>query len=180
MSNSVKTKKIHLDRFEDEEEYDEIYFTVIPNIQNEIEASIRQGEWYKKITYDIEELKDYDQTTINNIIDDIYNYGGAELQNEGFKIAMQFNNYTLDYYISVDTDVNCGNLDYNLMDKLLTNDYLHYIEDINRYIKIFNQFNTVITNDDNIIVIDNEQQVKVTFFVSDWGKWEHYVEKMED
>ena len=66
------------------------------------------------------------------------------------------------------------------MDKLLTNDYLQEIEDVRRYIKVFNQYNTVISNDDEVIVIDNEQQAKVTFFVSDWGRWEHYVERIED
>lgn len=135
---------------------------------------------YQKITYDIEVLKEYDEKTIDNIIDDVYQYDGEDFTNEGFKVDMKFNGYVLTYYIAVDTDVNDGHLDYNLMDKLFTNNYLHYIEDIARYIKVFGQYNSVIPNDDEVIVIDNEQQTKVTFFVGDWGRWEHYVERIED
>lgn len=179
MSNCVKTKKIYVDKFE--EKYDEILYSVIADIQEIIEESIKNGEWYESITFVIEELKPYDEKTIDNIIDDVYQYDGEDFTNEGFKIAMQFNNdYTVDYYIAVDTDVNDGHLDYNLMDKLLTNDYLQDIEDVRRYIKVFNQYNTVISNDDEVIVIDNEQQAKVTFFVSDWGRWHHYTKQLEN
>lgn len=177
MKNSVK---VYVDKFEQEEEYDNLLYSVIVNIQEKIEESIREGEWYKKITYEIEELKNYDENTIENILHDIFNYDGEELTNEGFNVDMQFNNYTLDYYIAVDTDVNDGHLDYNLMDKLFSNNYLQYIEDINRYIKVFNQYNTVMSNDDDeIIVIDNEQQTKVTFYI-DYDKWAHTMERMED
>lgn len=178
MKNCVK---VYVDKFEDEEKYDNLlYFSVIPSIQNAIEASIRQGEWYKKITYEIEELKDYDEKTIDDIIDDVYQYDGEDFTNEGFKVDFQFNDdYTVDYYISVDTDVNCGHLDYNLMDKLFSNDYFENIEDVRRYIKVFDQHNTVLSNDDEFIVIDNEQKAKVTFFVSGWFKWEHCVEHIE-
>jgi len=177
---AYKTKKIHLDRFEDEEEYDEIFFSVIPNIQNAIETSIRNGEWYKSITFEIEELKDYDDKTIDNIIDDIFNYGGAHLQNDGFNVGMKFNGYVLTYYITVDTDVNQGHLDYHLMDKLLTNNYLQDINVVRRYIKMFNQYNSVIRDDNEFVVIDNEQKVKVTFYIGDWGRWEHTMERMEN
>ena len=39
MINCVKTKKIYVDKFE--EKYDEILYSVIPTIQNEIEESIK-------------------------------------------------------------------------------------------------------------------------------------------
>lgn len=176
MKNSVK---VYVNKFEQEEEYDNLLYSVIPNIQEKIEESIREGEWYKKITYEIEELKNYDENTIENILHDIFNYDGEELTNEGFKVDMSFHDYTLDYYIAVDTDVNCGHLDYDLMNKLLTNNYLDNIDVINRYIKVFGQYNSVISNDDEVIVIDNELKAKVTFFVSDWGRWEHYTERIE-
>ena len=176
MKNCVK---VYVDKFEDEEKYDEILYSVIPTIQNEIEESIREGEWYKSITFEIEELKDYDEKTIDNIIDDVYQYDGEDFTNEGFKVDMEIHDYTLYYYIAVDTDVNDGHLDYELMDKLLTNDYLQDIEDVRRYVKVFDQHNTVLSNDDEFIVIDNEQHAKVTFFVSGWLKWEHCVERIE-
>ncbi len=165
MSNCVETKKNYLDKLEQEEEYINLLYSLIEDIQNEIEESIRNGEWYQKITYEFIDGNDYD---------------GEDFQNEGFKVDMSFHDYTLDYYITVDTDVNCGHLNYNLMDKLLANDYLQDIEDVRRYVKVFNQYNTVLSNDDEIIVIDNEQKAKVTFFVSDWFKWEHYVEHIEE
>lgn len=179
MNNSVK---VYVNKFEEEEKYDNLlYFSVIPSIQEKIEASIRNGDWYKQITCEIEELKDYDEDTIDNIIDDVYQYDGEGFTNEGFKVDMSFHDYTLEYYIAVDTDVNCGHLDYNLMDKLFSNNYLQYIEDINRYIKVFNQYNTVMSNDDDeIIVIDNEQHAKVTFYITAWGQWGHTMERIEE
>ena len=180
MSNCVETKKNYLDKLEQEEEYINLLYSLIDDIQNEIEVSIRNGEWYQKITYEFIDGNDYDEETFYKLIDDIYQHDGEDFQNEGFKVDMSFHDYTLDYYITVDTDVNCGHLDYNLMDKLLANDYLQDIEDVRRYVKVFNQYNTVLSNDDEIIVIDNEQKAKVTFFVSDWFKWEHYVEHIEE
>lgn len=180
MSNCVETKKNYLDKLEQEEEYINLLYSVIGDIQNEIEESIKKGELYESITFEIEELKPYDEKTIDNIIDDVYQYDGEDFTNEGFKVDMEIHDYTLYYYIAIDTDVNDGHLDYNLMDKLLTNDYLQEIEDVRRYVKVFNQYSTVLSNDDEIIVIDNEQQAKVTFFVSDWGRWEHYVERLKD
>lgn len=179
-SNCVETKKNYLDKLEQEEEYINLLYSLIGDIQNEIEESIRNGEWYQNITYKFIDGNDYDEETFYKLINDIYQHDGEDFQNEGFNVDMKFNGYTLIYYIAVDTNVNDGYLDYNLMNKLFSNNYLQYIEDINRYIKIFNQFNTVITNDDDIIVIDNEQKAKVTFFVSDWFKWEHYVEHIEE
>lgn len=171
----------NVDKFEQEEEYDNLlYFSVIPSIQNAIEESIKKGDWYKKITYEIEELKDYDEETIDNITDDVYQYDGGDFTNEGFKVDMQFNGYVLTYYIAVDTDVNQGHLDYELMDKLLTNNYLQDINVVTRYIKMFNQYNGVIRDDDEFIVIDNEQHAKVTFYVTAWGQWGHYMERMEN
>lgn len=179
MINCVEAKKIYLDKLEQEKEYINLLYSVIEEIQNEIEESIKKGDWYKKITYEIDENY-YDEETINRIMDDIYQYDGADFTDEGFKVAMQFNDdYTVDYYIAVDTDVNDGHLDYNLMDKLFTNNYLQNIEDVRRYIKVFDQYNTVLSNDDEIIVIDNEQKAKVTFFLSGWFKWEHSVEHIE-
>ena len=177
MSNCVKTKKIYVDKFE--EKYDEILYSVIGDIQEIIEESIKNGEWYESITFEIEELKPYDEKTIDNIIDDVYQYDGEDFTNEGFKIDMEIHDYTLYYYIAIDTDVNDGHLDYNLMDKLLTNDYLQDIEDVRRYIKVFNQYNTVLSNDDEIIVIDNEQHAKVTFYITAWGQWGHTMEEMD-
>lgn len=166
-----------LDKFEQEEEYDNLlYYSVIPSIQNKIETSIRNGEWYKQITYEIEELKPYDEETIDNIIDDVYQYDGEDFKNKGFKVEMLLKDYTLSYYIAVDTDVNCGHLDYNLMDKLLINNYLQDINVVRQYIKVFGQYNSVIPNDYEFIVIDNEQHAKVTFYISDWGRWEHTME----
>lgn len=178
---SVETKKNYLDKLEQEEEYINLLYSVIGDIQNEIEESIKKGDWYRKVTYEFIVGNDYDEETFYKLIDDIYQHDGEDFQNEGFKVDMQFNNdYTVDYYIAVDTDVNCGHLDYDLMNKLLTNNYLQDIEDVRRYVKVFNQYNTVLSNDDEIIVIDNEQKAKVTFFVGDWGRWEHYVEHIED
>lgn len=176
MINCVETKKIYLDKLEQEKEYINLLYSVIEEIQNEIEESIKKGDWYKKITYEID-ANDYDEETIDQIIEDIDI--SEDFKVEGFKIDMQFNDdYTVDYYIAVDTDVNDGHLDYNLMDKLLVI-YLQNIEDVRRYVKVFNQYNTVLTNDGEIIVIDNEQKTKVTFFVDDWGRWEHCVERIE-
>lgn len=180
MSNCVETKKNYLDKLEQEEEYINLLYSIIGDIQNEIEESIRNGEWYQKITYEFIDGNDYDEETFYKLINDIYQHDGEDFQNEGFKVDMSFHDYTLDYYITVDTDVNCGHLDYDLMNKLLTNNYLDNIDVINRYIKVFGQYNSVISNDDEVIVIDNEQQVKVTFFVEDWGRWEHYVERLKD
>lgn len=169
MNNSVKN-------FEEKEAYINLLNELIGDIQNEIEESIKNGDLYKKIPYEIV-ADEYDEETIDQIIEDI---DIEDFKIEGFEIDMQFNDdYTVDYYISVDTDVNDGHLDYNLMDKLLANNYLENIEDVRRYVKVFNQYNTVLSNDDEIIVIDNEQKAKVTFFVSDWGRWEHYVERIE-
>ena len=171
----------NLNKFEQEEEYDDLlYYSVIPSIQEKIEASIRNGDWYKQITCEIEELKDYDEDTIDNIIDDVYQYDGEDLENEGFKVDIKLDGYILTYYITVDTDVNQCHLDYHLMDKLLTNNYLQDINVVTRYIKMFGQYNSVIRNDDEFIVTDNEQHAKVTFYISDWGKWEHTMERMED
>lgn len=171
----------NLNKFEHEEEYDNLlYYSVIPNIQEKIEESIRNGEWYKQNTYEIEELKDYDEETIDNIIDDVYQYDGEDFKNEGFKVDMQFNGYILTYYIVVDTDVNQGHLDYHLIDKLLTNNYLQDINVVTRYIKMFNQYNGVIRDNNEFIVIDNEQHAKVTFYISDLGQWEHTMERMEN
>lgn len=170
MNNSVKN-------FEYQEEYNNLLNSLIGDIQNEIEESIKNGDWYKKIPYEIV-ADEYDEETIDNIIEDI---DIEDFNIEGFKIAMQINdNYTVDYYIAVDTDVNDGHLDYNLIDKLLANNYLQDIEDVRRYVKIFNQYNTVLTNNNEVIVIDNEQKVKVTFFESGWFKWEHCVERIEE
>lgn len=180
MSNCVETKKNYLDKLEQEEEYINLLYSLIGDIQNEIEESIRNGEWYQKITYEFIVGNDYDEETFYKLINDIYQYDGEDFQNEGFKVDMSFHYYTLEYYIAVDTDINCGHLDYNLMNKLLANNYLKEIEDVRRYIKVFGQYNTVLSNDDEIIVIDNEQKVKVTFFVDDWGRWEHYVERLKD
>lgn len=170
MNNSVKN-------FEYQESYRTLLNELIGDIQNEIEESIKNGDLYKKIPYEIV-ADEYDEETIDQIIEDI---DIEDFKFEGFKIDMVFNDdYTIDYYISVDTDVNCGHLDYKLMDKLLTNNYLQDIEDVRRYIKVFNQYNIVLSNDNEIIVIDNEQKTKVTFFVSDWFKWEHCVERIEE
>lgn len=175
---SVETKKNYLDKLEQEEEYINLLYSLIGDIQNEIEESIRNGEWYQKITYEFIDGNDYDEETFYKLIDDIDVV--EDFKYEGFKIAIQFNNdYTLDYYIAVDTDVNDGHLDYNLMDKLLANDYLQDIEVVRKYIKMFNQYNTVLSNDDEIIVIDNEQKAKVTFFESGWFKWEHTIERID-
>lgn len=176
---TVETKKNYLDKLEQEEEYINLLYSVIGDIQNEIEESIKKGDWYRKVTYEFIVGNDYDEETFYKLIDDIYQHDGEDFQNEGFKVDMSFHNYTLEYYIAVDTDVNCGHLDYNLMDKLLTNNYLDNIDVINRYVKVFNQNNSALSNDYDVIVIDNEQQVKVTFHVGDWGKWEHYVERLE-
>jgi len=174
MNNSAK---VYLEKLEQEKEYYNLLYSVIEEIQNEIEKSIKKGDWYKKITYEID-ANLYDEETIDRIMEDLYQNDGEDFKIEGFKVDMQFNNYSLDYYITVDTDVNCGHLDYNLMDELLANNYIENIEDVRRYIKVFNQYNTVISNDDEVIVIDNEQKVKVTFFVSGWFKWEHTTEIM--
>lgn len=169
MKNCVKT-------IEEKEAYINLLNELIGDIQNEIEESIKNGEWYRKVTYEIV-ADNYDEETLDKLIDDI---DVEDFQNKGFKIDFQFNDdYTVDYYISVDTDVNCGHLDYNLMDKLFSNDYFENIEDVRRYIKVFDQHNTVLSNDDEFIVIDNEQKAKVTFFVSGWFKWEHCVEHIE-
>lgn len=174
MNNSVKD---YVNNFEYQEGYRTLLNELIGEIQDAIETSIKKGDWYKKVKYEID-ANQYDEETIDQIIEDID--FSEDFKVEGFKIDLQFNDdYTVDYYIAVDTDVNDGHLDYNLMDKLLTNDYLQYIEVINRYVKVFNQYNTVLSNDDEIIVIDNEQHAKVTFFVSDWGRWEHCVERIE-
>lgn len=169
----------NVDKFEQEEEYDNLLYSVIASISNTIETSIRDGQWYKKIDYIIEELKDYDEETIDNIIDDVYQYDGEELTNEGFKVDMMFNDCVLTYYIVVDTDVNQGHLDYHLMDKLLTNNYLQDINVVTRYIKMFNQYNGVIRDDNEFIIFDNEQKTKVTFYISDWGRWEHTMERLD-
>lgn len=171
----------NLNKFEQEEEYDDLlYYSVIPSIQNKIETSIRNGEWYKTITCEIEELKPYDEKTIDNITDDVFQYDGEDFTNEGFKVVMKFNGYVLSYYISVDTDVNQGHLDYHLMDKLLTNNYLQDINVVTRYIKMFNQYNGVMRDNNEFIVIDNEQHAKVIFYIDDWGKWEHTMERMKN
>lgn len=171
----------NLNKFEQEEEYDDLlYYSVIPSIQEKIETSIRNGEWYKQITCEIEELKSYDEETTDNIIDDVYQYDGEDLENEGFKVDIKLDGYILTYYITVDTDVNQGHLDYHLMDKLLTNNFLQDINVVTIYIKMFNQYNGVIRNDNEFIVIDNEQHAKVTFYISDCGRWEHTMERMED
>lgn len=158
---------------------EEIVMSAINNIATAVEDSIINGEWYEGNTYTIEEMKNLTDEQKTEMWETILQYDGEDFQNEGFSVDMKLNDCILIYYIAVDTDVNCGHLNYNLMDKLFTNNYLHYIEDINRYIKVFNQYNTVIPNDNDVIVIDNEQQLKVTFFVDDWGKWEHYVERIE-
>jgi hypothetical protein len=169
MSNSVKN-------FEEKEAYNNLLNELVGEIQDAIETSIKKGEWYKKNTYEID-ANEYDEETIDQIIEDI---DIEEFNIEGYKVDIQFNDdYTVDYYISVDTDVNDGHLDYELMDKLLVNNYLQNIEDVRRYVKVFNQYNTVLSNDDEFIVIDNEQKTKVTFFLSGWLKWEHCVERIE-
>lgn len=174
MNNIVKD---YVNNFEYQESYRTLLNSLIGDIQNEIEESIKNGDLYKKIPYEII-ADEYDEETIDKIIEDI---DIEDFKVEGFNIDIQFNDdYTLDYYISVDTDVNDGHLDYNLMDKLLTNNYHQDIEDVRRYIKVYNQYNIVLSNNDEFIVIDNEQQAKVTFFVSDWGRWEHYVERIEE
>ena len=45
---------------------------------------------------------------------------------------------------------------------------------------MLDEYNTVLANDNEVIVIDNEQKTKVTFFVSGWLKWEHCVERIEE
>lgn len=175
MSNSVEN---YVDNFEYQEGYRTLFNELIGDIQNEIEESIKNGDLYKKIPYEIV-ADEYDEETIDQIIEDIDVV--EDFKVEGYKVAIQFNDdYTVDYYITIDTDVNNGHLDYNLMDKLLTNDYLQDIEGVRRYVKVFNQYNTVLSNNDEIIVIDNEQKAKVTFFVSGWFKWEHTMERMEN
>lgn len=167
MKNSVKVNE-------------EIVMSAINNIASAIEDSIINGEWYEANTYTIEEMKDLTDEQKTEMLKTILQYDGEEFTNEGFSVDMKLKDSVLSYYIAVDTDVNQGHLDYKLMDKLFTNNYLHYIEDINRYVKVFGQYNSVIPNDDEVIVIDNEQQLKVTFYVDDWGKWEHYVERIEE
>lgn len=175
MSNCVK---IYVDKFEEEEEYDNLLYSVIGDIQNEIEESIRNGEWYKKITYEIEELKDYDNETIENIIADIFNYDGEDFTNKGFKVDMEIDGYTLDYYIVVDTDVKHGHLDYNLMEKLFDKHYLNN-DNIVRYVKIFNQYNSVIfKRDNNILIINVEEQERIIFYIDiHWHLYRHYIEE---
>ena len=126
MNNSAKD---YVNNFEYQESYRTLLNVLIGDIQNEIEESIKNGNLYKKIPYEII-ADEYDEETIHKIIEDI---DIEDFKIEGFEIDIQFNDdYTLDYYISVDTDVNDGHLDYNLMDKLLTNNYLQDIEDVRR------------------------------------------------
>lgn len=166
--------------FMNEFDYDDLKYGIISYIQDKVEESIKNGDWNKDITYVIEELKGHDEDVVHNICCGINQYQGGEFDFYGFNVDMKFNGYTLDYYISVDTDVNQGHLDYNIMDKLLTNNYLQDINVVRRYIKMFNQYNSVIRDDNEFVVYDNEQKVKVTFYIGDWGRWEHTMERMEN
>lgn len=169
----------HLDKFEQEEEYDNLLYSVIPTIQNEIEMSIKNGDWYKTITYEIEELKPYDDETIDNIIEDIFNYGGEDFENRGFELDMQFDGYVMTYKIEVETYV--GYLDYNLIEHLFNKHLLNDLEDIERYVKAFNKDNTVIRKGWWYIVNNVDEDEKASFYYDgDHVRWEHYVERIED
>ncbi len=164
------------------QEYDDLQYDIISNIHDKVEETIKNGDWNKDITYVIEELKGHDEDVVHNICCGINQYQGGEFDFDGFNVDMKFNGYTLTYKITVDTDVNQGHLDYHLMDKLMDNGYLNHIEDIENYIKAFGDDKTLTVDHDGkeIIVKDTEQHAKVTFYISDWGRWEHTMERMEN
>ncbi len=171
MKNSVK---VYVDKFEEEERYDNLLYRVIEEIQNKIESSISNGKWNKEITYEVEELKDYDDVTIKNIIHDLYQYDGEDFQNEGFDVNMKFDGYILTYRIEVATYNRNGYINYDLVEKLLHNGYLN-TENIKKYVKAFGNDKTIRFSDEfvpKITINDKFQNAKVTFFVGNWG-WEH-------